>query len=319
MTGRRTRVLFTSNQRPGWSHDINTRDILAVRPELEGRIVHKADLTPHHLDWADVVVAWAPMVLHPLREHAELWEPHRHKLVISLTGMLPEDPVARASRIQLLDRWATAVTAVNMRLVEQLRPLLSVPVLHTPIGVDTEAFGPDPARTGSPAGRLRVGWTGSLTNFGPHQRGLPGLLEPAIDLVDGAELVLAAREDQMRTRDQMRDFYNSIDVYASTSYIDGTPNPPLEAGACGIPVLATAVGVMPEYMIDQANGYLVPFDVATLADRLTRLRDDPDLRHRMGRTARHNALTWDWTALAGAHATAIHWVADGGADGAGSG
>ena len=285
---------MTTNQLPGWSHEIKSAEILAASRCLDGRVVNKQDLTPDDLEWAEAIIAWAPGVLHPLRESAPTWRRHRHKLLIGVTAGLPQDPDRRLGLVRLLQEWAAGVLAINAELVRQLRPLLPVPVFHTPRGVDTEALRPDPARTGSPAGRLRVGWTGSLTNFGPHQRGLPGLLEPAIDLVDGAELVLAAREDQMRTRDQMRDFYNSIDVYASTSYIDGTPNPPLEAGACGIPVLATAVGVMPEYMIDQANGYLVPFDVATLADRLTRLRDDPDLRHRMGRTARHNALTWDW-------------------------
>ncbi|MEO8601389.1 MAG: glycosyltransferase [bacterium] len=38
---------------------------------------------------------------------------------------------------------------------------------------------------------------------------------------------------------------------------EGTPNPALEAAACGCTVVSTPVGTLPELIRDAANGYLV--------------------------------------------------------------
>lgn len=57
----------------------------------------------------------------------------------------------------------------------------------------------------------------------------------------------------------------------------------LEAMAAGLPVVATGVGGSPEVVVDGVTGLLVPpGDAAALADALTRLAQDPDLRHEMG-------------------------------------
>jgi glycosyltransferase involved in cell wall biosynthesis len=55
-----------------------------------------------------------------------------------------------------------------------------------------------------------------------------------------------------------------------------------EASACGIPIVATRAGGIPEAVVDGLNGYLVePSDVHGFADRLDMLLSDPDLRQRM--------------------------------------
>ena len=54
-----------------------------------------------------------------------------------------------------------------------------------------------------------------------------------------------------------------------------------------MPCVATAVFGTPEVLHDGVNGYLVPAgDPAALADRITRLLGDPDLRRRMGDAGR---------------------------------
>ena len=73
----------------------------------------------------------------------------------------------------------------------------------------------------------------------------------------GAELCLAAREERWRTAAEMVEFYHSLDVYVCASRSEGTPNPCLEAAACGLPVITTAVGNMPELIRDGHNGFLV--------------------------------------------------------------
>lgn len=61
----------------------------------------------------------------------------------------------------------------------------------------------------------------------------------------------------------------------------------LEAGICGLPAIASRVGGVPEVIIDQDTGLLVPpEDVNALADAITLLGSNRSLRHRLGENAR---------------------------------
>jgi len=66
----------------------------------------------------------------------------------------------------------------------------------------------------------------------------------------------------------------------------------LEAMACGLPVVASAVGGLPEVILDGETGFLRPVgDVDAMAACATRLIDDEPLRRRMAGAARHRAGT----------------------------
>jgi glycosyltransferase involved in cell wall biosynthesis len=76
--------------------------------------------------------------------------------------------------------------------------------------------------------------------------------------------------------------YQAADVYVHAARADTFPNTVLEALACGTPVVATAVGGIPEQIDDGLTGFLVPAgDAHALADRLTQLLADAALRRRM--------------------------------------
>jgi len=81
------------------------------------------------------------------------------------------------------------------------------------------------------------------------------------------------------------------------------PNTVLEALACGTPVVATAVGGIPEQIEDGRTGFLVPAgDAQSLADRLTQLLSDSNLRQGMGmRAAEVVALQFDLNQQADAY------------------
>ncbi|HEX6469623.1 MAG TPA: glycosyltransferase [Streptosporangiaceae bacterium] len=71
------------------------------------------------------------------------------------------------------------------------------------------------------------------------------------------------------------------------SHTEGLPNAILEAMAAGLPVIATAVGGVPELVADGVTGLLVPpHSPAALAAALARLAADPALRARLGAAAR---------------------------------
>jgi glycosyltransferase involved in cell wall biosynthesis len=86
----------------------------------------------------------------------------------------------------------------------------------------------------------------------------------------------------------MREF----DVYVLTSLSEGMPISVLEAMTLGLPVVATAVGGLPEMVEDGVSGYLVPrgddrgATASALADHIGDLLADPALRARVGQAAR---------------------------------
>ncbi len=57
---------------------------------------------------------------------------------------------------------------------------------------------------------------------------------------------------------------------------------PLEAGACGLPVVAVAEGGVRETVLDDINGLLVEHNPQAIAEAIVRLRDDPALVRRLG-------------------------------------
>lgn len=79
----------------------------------------------------------------------------------------------------------------------------------------------------------------------------------------------------------------SLDVFVLPSEAEAFPLVCLEAMAAGKPVLATAVGGVPDQVEDGVTGYLVPpGEVGALAERLAVLVSDASLRARMGAAAR---------------------------------
>jgi glycosyltransferase involved in cell wall biosynthesis len=74
----------------------------------------------------------------------------------------------------------------------------------------------------------------------------------------------------------------------------------LEAMASGTPVVASAIGGVPEIVRDGQTGFLVPpGDIEALRERLSRLLDDPTLAARMGANARQDVVerfTWSHVA-----------------------
>jgi glycosyltransferase involved in cell wall biosynthesis len=92
-------------------------------------------------------------------------------------------------------------------------------------------------------------------------------------------------------RTDVPEILTALDVFVLASLWEGMPNAILEAMAAGLPVVATAVGGTPEVVVDGVTGLLVPpRDPTALAQAITRLLDDPDLRQRMGRAGRERVL-----------------------------
>jgi len=95
-------------------------------------------------------------------------------------------------------------------------------------------------------------------------------------------------------RKQMAEAYNSASFLVLPSVSEGLPFAILEAIACGLPILATALPGFQGAVRDGYNGLLLPArDVDALADRMRILADSPELRSKMGE--RSVAISKDFT------------------------
>src|SRR5439155_3706842 len=92
-------------------------------------------------------------------------------------------------------------------------------------------------------------------------------------------------------------YYALADVLAAPSLLEAFGIPAVEAGACGVPVVASAVGGLLDTVVHERTGLLVPpGDADALALALEAIVTDPDRARALG-SAAHDRVTsrfgWD--------------------------
>ena len=94
-------------------------------------------------------------------------------------------------------------------------------------------------------------------------------------------------------------YYSAADVFVLPSHSESFGLAPLEAMACGTPVVVSRVGGMKTFVNSGENGYLVPWRCPeSFAQRLDVLLANPELRDAMGQAARDKALSMGWDSVA---------------------
>ena len=110
---------------------------------------------------------------------------------------------------------------------------------------------------------LVVGWVGnSAIKFdGVDLKGFHSIIKPIVSelINDGYDIkeFYADRNEKWRTSDEMPEYYSNIDICICTSIMEGTPLPLLEAMSCGVPVITTDVGVVPEALGPKEFEYIL--------------------------------------------------------------
>jgi len=159
-------------------------------------------------------------------------------------------------------------------------------------GVDTSLFVPPKTRPTS----FMAGWVGNSLSIG--QKGLD-IIEAACRLADVPLLIVDAKDKpkdiKANSQEWLRDnLYHKTSVYLCASLYEGTPNPALEALACALPVISTAVGNIPELIKDGVNGYIVERNVEAMAAAIRAVKEK-DLSEAARNTV---SPSWDWSVKA---------------------
>ena len=193
------------------------------------------------------------------------------------------------------------------------------------IGVDTDFFRPMDKRQarrdlGLPGEMFAIGYSGKFSKEPGNRKGTDFLLKIlssfASDRYKDLRLIISGPKWQdyvcnggfppekiifmeYLPPEKMNRYYNALDVLLVTSRIEGGPAPLFEAMSCGISVVSTPVGMVPDYVRDQQNGYLIDFDDAEKArGLLEQLYDNRKRVDETGREARKTVedhLTWEKT------------------------
>jgi glycosyltransferase involved in cell wall biosynthesis len=177
-----------------------------------------------------------------------------------------------------------------------------VVVIHNGIKLDPVATPPGKDR--SAPGLIHIGTVGRLVEVKDYELFLQVAAAvkdrfPAVHfsiLGDGPlkeKLMNKAREldlgdtfEILAPQTDPRPYYQSLDIYLNTSIHEGLPLSILEAMACGIPVVASKVGGIPEVIIHGDDGFLVAGrKMEGFVDGCLRLMEDEGLRKRVGRKA----------------------------------
>jgi glycosyltransferase involved in cell wall biosynthesis len=217
--------------------------------------------------------------------HGETYENPKIRLYYRLERLA----VRRAARVVVVSH-AMAIRAIRMGI-----PAAKLRVIHNACLVEAE-------RASRP--RDGVGVVGIVGRLSPEKGVDVGLQVHAAvrRRIPGAALVIAGEgaerqrlEAQARRlgvadsvtwlgyRDELDEVYRNMAVLLMPSRSEGLPNVALEAFAHGVPVVAAAVGGLPEVIAHARNGYLVaPGDTTAMAEHVVSLLGDGALRDRLG-------------------------------------
>jgi colanic acid/amylovoran biosynthesis glycosyltransferase len=230
---------------------------------------------------------------------------------LTLHGDLPVYGTDHAGKMAA----ARFVACVTAPLRQQVREKVGLPEGRTPVlwmGVDTDAFRSDGARTYEP-NRLHLVTVARLNAMKGHCHALAAMrqaLDRGCDIrytIAGegphrVEIDAAVRRLGLADRVEMAGTLSEAAVLAllqradafvlpSVGLGEAAPVSVMEAMACGLPVIASVIGGTPDMITDGADGLLVPqADEQALADAFVRLAQDPQERRRLGAAARERAV-----------------------------
>lgn len=184
--------------------------------------------------------------------------------------------------------WINANSVMLMEMLKEWDP--PGRLFYTPNGVDENLFAYKESVEGN---EVKFGFVGNPIQSKNH------LL---ISMIVHNLISHTKSSENATPLEQMPSVYYSFDVIVIASTKDGTPNPALEAAACGRMILSNEIGNMPEFIIDirynkeLGNGILLDgIDLQTYKEVVKYLKEHPELVRLAGKNARRTVeASWTW-------------------------
>ncbi|MCB0073000.1 MAG: glycosyltransferase family 4 protein [Caldilineaceae bacterium] len=205
------------------------------------------------------------------------------------------------------------ILTISQPLTDYLAPRTSTPVYTIGAGLSRQEHFFDQPRLSQPTtGATPTRRVMYLGDDRPR-KGLREFLDAADrvrDAIPGLHLVIASKTPCVIATQVPFDFhlhpddaalsalYRSSDLFVSSSWGEGLGYPPLEAMACGTPVVLTDSSGVRDFAADGVNCLMVPpKDVPALAAAMQRVLTDPDLAARLAAGGRATAARYEWSGV----------------------
>lgn len=224
--------------------------------------------------------------------------------------------------------------AVSYRIKTELERFYNVPsnrILIIPNGVDVNHFKPSQRYRSNVRRELAVPIDAPVLLFVGHEfkrkgladviKAMPHLPHETRLLVVGSDnsgpfrrLAKAVAIDPTRilflgARSDLSRIYPAADAFVFPTYYEAFGLVCMEAMASGLPVFATKVGGIEDYLVDGTNGYFIEHDGKNIAERLCPVLSDPVLRMRLGQEARRTAEQYAWPRIAAMYLDLLRTIA----------
>ena len=304
--------------------------------------VPEVDLVHSHTWYANLAGHLAGLfhgIPHVVSAHS--LEPHRPWKAEQLGGGYQLSSWAERTAFEGADAVIAVSEGMRTGVLESYTDLDPAKVHVVKNGIDTDEFAPDSGTDivtglGVDLDQPSVVFVGRIT----RQKGLVHLVRAAEQLDPGTQLVLLAGApdtpeiaaqigeafahlqasrgnvlwvEEMLPRASVRQVLSHATVFACPSVYEPLGIVNLEAMACETAVVASAVGGIPEVVVDGETGYLVPYDPAragdpafvasfesSLAERINALTADPARAAAFGRAGRQRCIDeFSWAKIAG--------------------
>jgi glycosyltransferase involved in cell wall biosynthesis len=205
-------------------------------------------------------------------------------------------------------RWHERALVLSDSCRQELNTYSPGDVIVVGVGLsDQELFHPLPIKAGQSVDRQR---TILFLGDTRPRKGLSDFLQAAFlvyERLKDIRLLIASKEDcqiesgvpfeyiHRPTRAELARLYATCDLFVSASWREGFGLPPLEAMACGAPVVLTDSGGVREYARPGENCLMVPTrDSAAMAGAMYRVLSDPVLARRLAANGPPTAAKFTW-------------------------
>ncbi|MFC4807985.1 glycosyltransferase family 4 protein [Paenibacillus sp. GCM10023250] len=275
---------------PGWAFDHIAQDLSAQDIDgIQFEINYYSNVTAADQARFDLIY---PMTVSIAQRLHKIGIP-LEKMATGITSLVPYEAQLASGRLPgeflRLLRMMRGVNTYSNEIVRLFKPYF--PLRKTRVGIDTALFKPAPV---SRAGSFRAGWVGRIDI--PARRELKGY-----DLVRSAlhglklELEIRTFKERYVPREQMIGYYQRLDCLICSSRTESIPFPVLEAAACGVPVISTPVGIVPELIRSGQNGIIIPRTANAIRKEVLQFMANPGERQKLGRNARDTVVKqWSW-------------------------
>jgi glycosyltransferase involved in cell wall biosynthesis len=240
-----------------------------------------------------------------------------NELNVNEKSMLRFNFLLRRYEKKLMNR-SDALIAVSKYTVDELTQLYGINEKKVHViynGVDIDLFKPRPHRAelrkefGLNLNEKVVLFVGRLY----HRKGLETLLHsvpPVLKEYGNVKFVISGtgfkeKEESLRNLakelniedhvkfmgyvpdDKIPHIYSASDIFVLPAIYENFPFAILEAQSSGLPVISTKVGGIPEFLVDNQNGFLIdPNDPELLSQKVLTLLHDSELAKQMGTNGR---------------------------------